>query len=164
LLGSSGGLAKAILALLNKAITTHDDPLQAILKNAKLHLIDIKQQNPQYYSSLYPNLFSQIHLHQLDLKDLQAFKQHLMDTDTRLVIDVSWADTLEMLSCCDELGIPYVNTALENTSVDEDPTLYGFPLCLNSTTDDRINHTKKEIPLARRNDCTNRSLRRISLV
>jgi homospermidine synthase len=128
LLGSCGGLAKAVLALLNKAIATHDDPLQAILKKTKLHLIDMKQQKPQYYSSLYPNLFSQIHLHQLDLKDLQAFKKHLVDTDTKLVIDVSWADTLEMLSCCDELGIPYVNTALENTSVDEDPTLYGFPL------------------------------------
>jgi hypothetical protein len=33
-----------------------------------------------------------------------------------------------MLSCCNELSILYVNSALENTAVDEDPTLYGFPL------------------------------------
>jgi homospermidine synthase len=128
LLGSSGGLAKAVLALLNVAVTDIDDPIQAILANSKLHLIDIQQQEPQYFANLYPNLFPQIHLHQMDLRNLQDFKQHLIETDTKLVIDVSWADTLEILSCCNELGIPYVNSALENTAVDEDPTLYGFPL------------------------------------
>jgi saccharopine dehydrogenase-like NADP-dependent oxidoreductase len=128
LLGSSGGLATAVLALLNAAVTDIDDPMQAILANTKLHLIDIQQLKPQYFASLYPNLFTQIHLHQMDLRNLQDFKQHLIETDTKLVIDVSWADTLEMLGCCNELGIPYVNSALENTAVDEDPTLYGFPL------------------------------------
>lgn len=128
LLGSGGGLAKAVLSVLNKAIIDSNDPLYAILSHTELHLIDINQRKPLYYSDLYPNLFSRLHLHQLDLTDLQAFKQHLIDTNTRLVIDVSWADTLEMLSCCNDLAIPYVNSALENTAVDEDPTLYGFPL------------------------------------
>lgn len=33
-----------------------------------------------------------------------------------------------MLNCCNELGVLYVNSALENTQVDEDESLYGFPL------------------------------------
>ncbi|WP_373233064.1 S-adenosylmethionine decarboxylase related protein [Cohnella sp.] len=128
LLGSSGGLAKAVLSLLNAAVTDNNDPIHGILVQTELHLIDLNQREPLYYSDLYPNLFSRLHLHQMDLNNLQAFKQHLVDTDSRLVIDVSWADTLEMLNCCNELAIPYVNSALENKAVDEDPTLYGFPL------------------------------------
>lgn len=128
LLGSSGGLAKSVLSLLNAAIADVNDPLYTILTQAKLHLIDLKQRDPLYYSDMYPNLFAQLQLHQMDLNDLPAFKQHLLETNTKLVIDVSWADTIQMLSCCNELAIPYVNSALENTAVDEDPTLYGFPL------------------------------------
>lgn len=128
LLGSSGGLAKAVLSLLNVAVTDINDPLYPALTQAELHLIDLNQREDLYYSDLYPNLFSRLHLHQMDLCNLQAFKQHLVVTDTKLVIDVSWADTLEMLNCCNELAIPYVNSALENTAVDDDPTLYGFPL------------------------------------
>lgn len=128
LLGSSGGLAKAVLALLNKAIADPDDPLHPILNQSLLHLIDMNQRPSEYYSNLFPNLFPRIRLLELNLQDLQAFKQHLADTDSRLVIDVSWADTLDMLACCDETGTAYVNTALENAAVDADASLYGFPL------------------------------------
>lgn len=44
------------------------------------------------------------------------------------MIDVSWADTVEMLQCCDELGVLYINSALENTSVDKNMEIQRFTL------------------------------------
>jgi len=128
LLGSSGGVARAILAILNKSIQDKNDPLHPIISKSRLHLIDINQKDKKYYDQLFPNLAGNIKLHQLDLKDTTIFKEHLKQTNTKIVIDVSWADTIEMLNCCNELGVYYLNSALENTEVDEDEELYGFPL------------------------------------
>ncbi len=44
------------------------------------------------------------------------------------MIDVSGADTIRVLSCCNELGICYINSALENEAVDQDDSLIGFQL------------------------------------
>jgi homospermidine synthase len=67
--------------------------------------------------------------HQFDLNNTKSFTRHLKSTKTTIVIDVSWADTVEMLQVCDKLGVNYVNTALENTMIDENEELYeGFPL------------------------------------
>ncbi|KIL36612.1 S-adenosylmethionine decarboxylase related protein [Cohnella kolymensis] len=128
LLGSSGGLAKAVLAILNRSVQDAADPIHSIIQHSTLHLIDIKQKDPAYYADLYPHLFSRLSLHQLDLMDVEAFREHLINSGTKAVIDVSWADTLHMLGCCNEMGIAYVNTALENSEVDDDASLYGFPL------------------------------------
>jgi len=129
LLGSEGGLAQAVLALLNRAIADPADPLYGNLRNCRLYLIDIRSDPSSFsHAAKYPNLADRLEVHALDLRNLEAFRQHLCATRTTLVIDLSWADTLQMLECCNELGIRYVNTALENTEVDEDPTLYGFPL------------------------------------
>jgi homospermidine synthase len=95
---------------------------------SQLHLIDIHQKDKDFYDQLFPNLADKIKLYQLDLKDVNLFREHLKKTKTKVVIDVSWADTIEMLTCCNELGVSYVNSALENTDVDEDEELYGFPL------------------------------------
>lgn len=44
-------------------------------------------------------------------------------------MNISLADTVVMLECCDQLGINYVNTAVGNTMVDENEDLYaGFSL------------------------------------
>lgn len=67
-------------------------------------------------------------LHEIDLQNIELFKKHLCQTYTGIVIDVSGADTIDMLSCCNELGISYVNSALENTQVDQDDHLTGFQL------------------------------------
>lgn len=128
ILGSCGGVAKAILAILNQSVQDINDPLYSILNKSKLHLIDKKQKDPSYYIDLFPHLYDKIKLHQLDLKDVNQFREHLIQTKTKIVIDVSWADTIEMLSCCNDLGVLYINSALENTQVDEDESLYGFPL------------------------------------
>ncbi|XID96192.1 saccharopine dehydrogenase NADP-binding domain-containing protein [Paenibacillaceae bacterium WGS1546] len=128
LLGSSGGLANAVLALLDAAAADPTDPLHADLTAGEIHLIDKNQATIERYADRFPHLSSRIRLHQFDLRDIEAFKRHLDDTGTKLVIDVSWADTLSMLECCNELGVSYLNTALENAEVDADPTLYGFPL------------------------------------
>ncbi|KRE97749.1 S-adenosylmethionine decarboxylase related protein [Paenibacillus sp. Soil766] len=128
ILGSSGGVAKAVLAILNQSVQDKNDPIYPIISHSQLHLIDIYQKDKAYFDQLFPHLSGLIKLHQLDLKNVSNFRKHLTKTNTKLVIDVSWADTIEMLNCCNELGILYVNSALENAQVDEDESLYGFPL------------------------------------
>jgi homospermidine synthase len=128
ILGSGGGVAKAVLAILNQSVQDKSDPIYPIINKSQLHLIDINQKDKEYYDKLFPNLVDKIKLYQLDLKNISHFQEHLKKTKTKIVIDVSWADTIEMLNCCNELGVLYVNSALENTKVDEDESLYGFPL------------------------------------
>ena len=48
ILGSGGGVAKAILAILNQSVLDKNDPIYQILINTKLHLIDIKPKNKEY--------------------------------------------------------------------------------------------------------------------
>lgn len=129
LLGSSGGVAKSILSILNKSVLDKKDPLYPFIKNSTIHLIDNKQKAMNYYHNLFPNLSTKCVIHQFDVQDTNRFIQHLLHTQTSVVIDVSWADTVEMLTCCNKLGIKYVNSALENAMIDENEELYeGFPL------------------------------------
>lgn len=129
ILGSSGGVAKSILSILNKSAKDKNDPIHPFVKTSEIHLLDIKQKKKSYYQQLFPHLSKQFVYHQLDLRDLDLFKQHLTRTKTNLVVDVSWGDTLEMLDSCNQLNIPYINTALENTMIDENEELYeGFGL------------------------------------
>src|SRR5690554_1478457 len=128
ILGSGGGVAKAILAILNKSIQDIHDPIHPFFKNCRLHLIDRKQKESGYYEQHAPQLLDAITLHEFDLGNLREFRQHLVNTKTTIVIDVSWADTLEMLQICNEYGVSYINTALENTAVDEEKEYEGFTL------------------------------------
>lgn len=128
LLGSSGGVAKAILSILDKAKADIHDPIHSSIKDLHLHLIDHKQKDIDYYQGLFPNLQNNITLHEIDLRNTHLLQHHLISTKTRMVIDVSWADTVEMLQCCHDLGISYVNTALENTMVDETEDFEGVTL------------------------------------
>lgn len=138
ILGSSGGVAKSILSILNKSVTDKKDPIHHIIRISRIHLIDSKQKDKAYYHRLFPDLKERIVLHQFDLNDNQKFVNHLKQTKTSLVVDVSWADTVEMLQCCDQLGVNYVNSALENTMVDENEELYeGFGLM------ERLRHVEK---------------------
>jgi len=128
ILGSMGGVAKSILSILNYSVTDINDPIHHVITKSKLFLIDINQKEIDYYNQLIPNLIDKLTLLQFDLNDKAKFTEHLKLTNTKLVIDVSWADTIEMIECCNELGVSYINSALENTAVDEDESLYGFPL------------------------------------
>jgi homospermidine synthase len=127
-LGSRGGVAKALFSIWNQARVDTANPLHAVLSRADFHLVDKNQNDKTYYAANFPELCDQMTLHQFDLRNVKAFRQHLLNTQTALVVDVSWADTLDMLRCCNELGIAYVNTALENTLVDETEDLEGFTL------------------------------------
>ncbi|WP_339252705.1 S-adenosylmethionine decarboxylase related protein [Sporosarcina sp. FSL W8-0480] len=128
ILGSGGGLAKAVLSILNQSVQDINDPIYPNINKVQFHLIDSTQKGKEYYDQLFPNLSDKITLYQLDLNDVNLFQEHLKKTKTKIVIDLSWADTIEMLNCCNELGVFYINSALENTEVDEDESLYGFPL------------------------------------
>ncbi|MEH7220077.1 S-adenosylmethionine decarboxylase related protein [Bacillus toyonensis] len=128
LLGSAGGAAKAVLAILNQAIANEKDPIYEVIKNVTFHLVDIKQKDRAYYDELFPNLKGHLSLYAIDLQDVVKFKQHLTEKSTSVVIDVSGADTIRVLSCCNELGIFYINSALENEAVDQDDSLLGFQL------------------------------------
>ena len=129
MLGSAGGVARSVLSILNKSAADQNDPLHLLLKHAQIHLIDQHQKDRAYYDSLLPNLKDSVFLHEFDLKNTAAFTSHLNTTGTCTVIDVSWADTAEMLQCCNEAGAGYINTALENTMIDENEDEFaGFPL------------------------------------
>ena len=128
-LGSAGGVAKAVLSLLNKAAQDSNDPIHAVIRNCQLHLIDRKQKSLRYYRNLLPALAKSFVLHQFHLQNLQRFREHLRQTGTNIVVDVSWADTVDILRCCNALGVRYANTALESTVVDENwERSKGFPL------------------------------------
>jgi homospermidine synthase len=126
--GSSGGVARAVLAILNRSVSDVHDPLHDYMTHCQIHLVDLKEQQLDYYKTYAPNLVDRLSLHQLDLKNIEAVRQHLIGTRTSLIIDVSWADTVEMLELCNELGVCYVNTALENAKIDEDVSVDGFTL------------------------------------
>lgn len=127
-LGSAGGVAKAVLALLNKAAQDVNDPIHSVISQCRLHLIDRKQKSEQYYRKLLPDVKNVIR-HQLNVADLTRFRAHLKQTGTRIVIDVSWSDTVAVLGCCNGLGVHYINTALENAMIDKHAEAYrGFPL------------------------------------
>jgi saccharopine dehydrogenase-like NADP-dependent oxidoreductase len=128
LLGSSGGVANAVLSILNKSIVDKNAPIYSYLNSCRLHLVDLNQRDMQHFAKLFPNLKNKIKLHQFDTKETTKFMNHLKGTKTSLVIDASWSDTVYTINCCNKLGIHYVNTALENTSVDENEDIeeYGM--------------------------------------
>ncbi|KFM98651.1 S-adenosylmethionine decarboxylase related protein [Bacillus clarus] len=128
LLGSAGGAAKAVLAILNQSVVNKEDPIYTAINNIEFHLVDIKQKDKDYYDELFPNLKDKLFLYEINLQNVVKFKQHLKEKRTGIVIDVSGADTINILSCCNELGICYINSALENESVDKDDSLLGFQL------------------------------------
>lgn len=127
-LGSAGGVAKAILAILNKSAQDKADPIHALIVNSKFHLIDSKQKKLDYYKNLFPNLQNNLCIYNFDLKKTLMFKEHLMHSQTTLVIDCSCADTVETLRICDELSVNYINTAFENAMIDENESFEGFGL------------------------------------
>lgn len=138
ILGSSGGVAKAILSILDKSVQDKYDPINAVIENSLIHLIDKKQVDKAYFKHHFTNLKNQFVFHQFDLTENKKLIEHLKKTNTTLVIDVSWADTVEMMQCCDQLGIDYVNTALENPYIDENEELFeGFGLL------ERLRHLEK---------------------
>ena len=65
ILGSAGDLAKAVLAILNQSAQDKNDPLHDMIIKSRLQLIDIKQKEPDYYHTLFPNLKDKIKLYQL---------------------------------------------------------------------------------------------------
>lgn len=63
LLGSSGGLAKGVLSLLNKSIDDINSPIYKFLTNSKIFLIDINQKEMSYYEREFKNLSGQLSLY-----------------------------------------------------------------------------------------------------
>ncbi|RFT61941.1 S-adenosylmethionine decarboxylase related protein [Bacillus clarus] len=128
LLGSSGGVAKAILALLNQTAQDKKDPIYSYIKNCTIHLIDIDQKPLSYYARFCNALQNKLVLHEFDLSDSSLFRTHLQQTTPNIVIDVSWADTVKMLTDCNEFGTHYINTAIECPEVDDNEAIARFGL------------------------------------
>ena len=61
--------------------------------------MDIKQKDRTYYDELFSNLKGQLYLYEINLQNVVEFKQHLKRKRTSVVIDVSGADTIRVLSC-----------------------------------------------------------------
>ena len=128
ILGSSGGVSKAFLSILNKSVLDINDPIYKFISKCKLHLVDIKQKDITYFEQLFPNLVNKISLYQFDINDTNKFLKHLKETKTTIVVDISWSDTIETLNCCNKLGVIYINSAFENTYIDETDEFNGFGL------------------------------------
>lgn len=128
ILGGAGGVSKAVLSLLNRSITNAEDPLSTVLKESKIHLIDLKERDIDYYKKICPDLINHIVPYTFDLHDLNMVRKHLSETSTSLVIDLSWVGTIDIMDICNDLGIFYVNTAIENNEVDQNENLVGFTL------------------------------------
>ncbi|PEC20261.1 S-adenosylmethionine decarboxylase related protein [Bacillus cereus] len=128
LLGSGGGVAKAILALLNQTAQDEKDPIHSYIKNCTIHLIDMDQKPLSYYSSFCNALQSKLVLHEFDLGESSLFRTHLQQAKPNIVIDVSWADTVKMLTDCNEFGTHYINTAIECPEVDDNEAIARFGL------------------------------------
>lgn len=147
ILGSAGGVARAVLTLLNHSAQDPNSPLHTIINHAQFHLIDRKQKSARYYHKLLPALANRYVLHQFSLRNTRRFREHLKQSATTLVIDVSWADTVEVLRCCNGLGVRYINTALENTLIDTfEDRFKGFGMAervktLEASRDDFTNTT-----------------------
>ncbi|ATF15805.1 S-adenosylmethionine decarboxylase related protein [Brevibacillus brevis X23] len=114
ILGSSGGVARAVLSLLNKVVQDISNPIYHYINNSKIHLVDQNQKPIEYYEQLFPNLKGKIVLHQFNLNNLKLFSEYLKITNTNFVIDVSYANTVEIIRSCNELGVNYINTAIES--------------------------------------------------
>lgn len=127
-LGSAGGVSKALLSILNKTAEDENDPIHSFVINLKLHLVDNQEKNIDYYKNLFPYLAKNLSVYKFDLKNSTEFTKHLKRTHTSIVLDCSLADTLETLRICDELGVNYINTAFENTMIDETESFDGFGL------------------------------------
>lgn len=95
--GSSGGVARAVLSILNRSVSDVHDPIHDYLTHCQIHLVDLKKKQLDYYKTYAPNLVDRLSLHKLDLKNIEAVRQYLIGTRTSLIIDVSWANTVEML-------------------------------------------------------------------
>lgn len=128
LLGSSGGVAKSILSILNKAINDENDPINNRICNLELHLVDSHKKDQKYYKKYCPNLVDRIKLYEFSSNNSSKLINHLKKTDTDILIDVSYADTVDTLRICDKYGIVYINTALESISVDNNKYYAGFSL------------------------------------
>lgn len=126
LLGSGGGAARAILSLLNQTAQDKNDSIHSHIKHCTIHLIDIKQKPRAYYEAFCSALSDKLILHELDLSDSSLFRSHLQTTQPNIVIDASRADTIEMLSCCDEFGVQYISTALESADENEATARFGL--------------------------------------
>ena len=74
ILGSGGGVAKAILSIFNQSVVDKNDPIHQILMNTKFYLIDMKQKNMEYYTKLFPNLKDKLNLLQFDLNEVNKLK------------------------------------------------------------------------------------------
>lgn len=79
----------------------------------------------------------------MDLRNVDQFKKHLLNTNTKIVIDVSWVDTIEMLSCFNNLGVRLGEKELFGCLMPHEEVLtlgtpfdmeVGFLYCVNETT------------------------------
>lgn len=122
LLGSAGGAARAVLALLNRAAADPGDPLNPVLRQAHLYLLDPCQKPAAYYDR-FPNLAGRLSLGAMRAEAADALTAHLRRSRTGLLLDCSAGSCWEPLVCCDALDIRYVNTAVEIGHLDGDPRL-----------------------------------------
>lgn len=77
ILGSCGGVAKAVLAILNKTVQDKSDPINPIIEKSLIHLVDKRKIDQMSLAHSYPNLKNQLVIHPFDLINQVALMEHL---------------------------------------------------------------------------------------
>ncbi|MDA2068160.1 S-adenosylmethionine decarboxylase related protein [Bacillus cereus] len=125
LLGAAGGVAKAFLGIINKLVEDPRHPAYFMIIETDFLLVDSKTIDMLDYQKSFPNIFERLKPIKLNITGKDIFKHYLANSLPNMVIDLSLADTLEMLECCNEYGIPYINSALENDFIEQQDE-FGF--------------------------------------
>ena len=73
ILGSAGGVANAILSILNNSVQDEKDPIYQVMNNCVIHLIDNEQKEASVYALSYPHLKDKFIYHEFNLKDTELF-------------------------------------------------------------------------------------------
>ncbi|MGE5674167.1 MAG: hypothetical protein ACM3XM_09785 [Mycobacterium leprae] len=125
ILGSGGGVARAVLAVFNRAAGDPGDPLYPFLQAGPVYLVDLAHP-PEGYYDRFTNLRGRIALRTFSSNDRTALTAHLAESGTGLLLDCSTGNLTGPLEGCAEQGVAYVNTALEYDQIADDPAFALF--------------------------------------
>ncbi|MBW9235632.1 hypothetical protein JQK62_26255, partial [Leptospira santarosai] len=76
-MGSAGGVAHGILSILNNSMLDQHDPINKIMNECCIHLIDHVQKDASEYALSFPNLNDKFIIHEFNLRDTEQFMAHL---------------------------------------------------------------------------------------
>ena len=118
ILGAGGGVARALLGILDRALVEENTPLYPAIGECQLHGIDRPQARDRldaFLATRSDRLRERLTPHDGDAGDATALEAHLRATKTDVLVDLTGGDPREMLRACSRTGTRYLNSAIEIT-------------------------------------------------